>query len=409
MAACSNSSDCKSELEWTVAKKRRRPYRIVVADDDPCYLYFLDHISDGQLYIGPDDLRQLFTLYELSHMIAVLTKIIVNHQIDYPYKRYYLRDPVDMYRELKSEDYVHIVNPTGNFSKYDVVETSYDMVSQPGSYGSNVISDYFSEDARIRACVKRNPSPYEKFFHRDGARFVASRVLDTALNEGRKYGINTYGLREAAWDHSGQTFAECTQFKATFSRTLCEQLSAVRVLNPCGGWGCRAFGCVSADSVEIMVDVDPNPHLIEPYRQIKEFLSEHEPDTTLIQHQMAFEEYSEEQLAIDFNGNKPDLIFTSPPFGFHEIYNKSDDKQSTYDIESHTKWVTEWFIPFLDQCWSYLDDDGYLALYVADAGGDIIKPMLKHMTNNDRPLWSTYGCRNTRQSYATIGIYVWKK
>jgi len=315
-----------------------------------------------------------------------------------------------MYRDLKQKQLIDVQEPTGDFETYPVISgNSYDMVSIPRAYEVNVISDMFSETARVRASIMNKDSPYNHFFSVKGARHVAKRVIDGAKRNGFKYGIDTFGLREAAWCRRGLTFSECTQFKPTIARKVCELFSSIRVLNPCGGWGCRALGCASVDTVTTIVDIDPNPNLIEPYSKIKDFINTHEPDTTLIQHHFPFEEYSVDQAITDFNGYLPDLIFTSPPFGFYEIYNKEDDGQSTSSLSTHNDWIDEWFIPFLEQCWQTLADDGYLALYVGDAGGYIVQPMIDYMNECHRQLWTTIGCRNTRQSYAAIGIYVWRK
>lgn len=122
-----------------------------------------------------------------------------------------------------------------------------------------------------------------------------------------------------------------------------------KVLDPCAGWGDRLAAALSCHQVASYHGFDANGWLQEGYTaQVNRYGN---TDYT-VQH-AAFEDVH--------LTNKYDVAFTSPPYGWEEIYS-THEEQSTYRYQDIEEWFNRFLYPLIYKCSDALNDGGYLTL-----------------------------------------------
>lgn len=233
----------------------------------------------------------------------------------------------------------------------------------------NKLTDYFSEEARMRACVYQNVSPYD--FYMSHYNEIKQKALELAeANPELSYRNH---LREAIW-HLAK---ECTTFKINVSKEVFRIFKSKKVLDPSAGWLDRMLGAAAA-GVEVYHGIDPNPALRRPYDEALEFIRKYPAEGTKPEE---YQLITEDALVADIRGPY-DTVFTSPPFFDFEIYSQ-DEKQSIFGRENVETWQTEFLRPYLKKAWTALAAGGHMIIYLEDTfrANKSVEEMWKYVTN----------------------------
>jgi hypothetical protein len=233
------------------------------------------------------------------------------------------------------------------------------MFPVPGQayFDVDILTDYFSEEARMRANVVACPSPYQ-FYETNYEQVVAkARQLEA---EKKTHPNFRYWLREAVYEMT----KECTTFKISLTKAMIKYLGVKMILDPSSGWGDRILGAAAAD-VDVYHGIDPNPALRKSYDNIIDFIASHEPQRSKGNVKDRFRILTEDFLKVQIQEESYDCVFTSPPFFSYEVYS-NEPGQSIQGRDDIDVWFNEFLIPYLTKAWSGLIVGGYLALYIAD-------------------------------------------
>lgn len=282
-------------------------------------------------------------------------------------------------------------------------ERAYDEV--------DVITDLFTEPARMAAAVEGKPSPLAVWADPLAREEILakSRTLDLAplAEDMSDEAMALRAQREAIW----HTTPEATSFKVSLAKAIYEFFRARRTLDPCAGWGDRMLGAAGA-GLGRYVGLDPNPALAKGHAAIAEFVAAETAGgagtgTAATVRPIPAEDYTAEMAAEDFGGALPDFVFTSPPFFTYEIYNAADENQSVSRHATLEDWVHGWLLPVMGRAWGFLAPGGHFAIYIADAGGhDVVAPLVAHMS-----ALGTYcgvvACRRGKKR--PVPLFVWRK
>jgi len=353
----------------------------------------------------------------------------------FPFKRAYLPPPEQYFERLRSRTYVavtdtpYVARMRAAFQRgkgraglvqtpwgFDRKEISF-VVGDAAFDDVDLITDHFTEEARMAANVRGHPSPLAAW--RDPA--VAQKVAGSAAVRARRAGVaapSTYMLREACYD----AVPECTLFKVSLAAEIYRFFCAAgpgrppKVLDPFAGWGDRALGAAGAGVS--YVGVDPNPALVPGYAAIRDFLARVSPETSTRFRSIPFEAYGPAELSEDFPGGTgpagADLVFSSPPFYDYEVYS-ADPRQSFVAATegaagrnpSLAEWLSSWFLPATDRAWGALKPGGCLAYYLSDELGEVTTPLCDHMEALGRQFRGVIACR--RGEKRPLPLWVWQK
>jgi hypothetical protein len=246
------------------------------------------------------------------------------------------------------------------------------------------LPDFFTEEARMAACVRGHPSPLALWLQcsRQAWSFPKTKLLlDTAWDlwqgvmhqERNVLALRdpvSFYLREAVY----KIAKECTQFKVSQARALLEILAKdflglagsleLRVLDPCGGWGDRLLGALATE-VSLYVAVDPNAALHAGYRAMCHQFQGSQTSVTLLPH--PFEDCSMAELRAPLRTHEGyDLVFTSPPFSSFELYVLNDTDRLQSSRRHPHRWAELWLFPAVRRMCRLLRPGGVLALYIMD-------------------------------------------
>jgi 16S rRNA G966 N2-methylase RsmD len=314
---------------------------------------------------------------------------------DFPYKKLYMKNPKFYFDNLKNNTYR--LEPTrDNGWRMDSKDVYLNMKSTVYSE-CDIITDYFTEDARIKASTNYATSPLVAWNNKH-YKMILKKKFPHDKNLTEKQNIEK--LREAIF----KTAQECTNFKVSLAVEIYKFFGAKIVFDPFGGWGDRMIGAAAA-GVKSYTCTDPNTNLIIGYKNIERFIIKNtEMDVRF--RIMPVEAYSIDQYMEDFKKTKsPDFIFSSPPFFNFEIYSKSFDQSTRY--KTYESWTNKWFHPVIDRLWGILKPGGNLALYLPYVDGDIAKDLLTMMNRRGRRFRGIIACGYNNKR--PIPLFVWNK
>ena len=366
----------------------------------------------------------------VSDKPVILDKPEVLEVPEFPYKRTFMKDPMYYFNNLRTKSYlvsnefipVNDATFGDNQWKYDN-RTVYVCMHRDVYDDCDMITDYYTEYARIKASVRGNKSPYEmwqdpKFrTHMD---VIAKKYNSEKYKSGMHIGLNRKSKTKDHDDLDNQREAiyanikECTNFKVSAAVEIYKLFNAKIVFDPFGGWGDRMIGASAADVIKY-VCTDNNKELEKGYMEMSEMLNSNSKTVTKYRI-MPIEKYSLLEFKEDFGANAPDCIFTSSPFHNYEVYNIDNPI-----IESYELWFNEWLLPVVDQLWGMLKPMGYLALHLPSvARVQTIKPnnlkkssldmsadLLKYQSLHNRKFNGIIACGYDKKF--PLPIYVWQK
>ena len=337
----------------------------------------------------------------------------VNDEVpEFPYKRTFMNEPMYYFDNLRTKSYlmsnefipVNDANFGDNQWKYDN-RTLYICMHRDVYDDCDIITDYYTEYARIKASVKGHKSPYEMW---QDPKFRANvDAIAKKYNSKKVKLVHPMSIqREVIYAN----IKECTNFKVSAAVEIYKLFNAKIVFDPFGGWGDRMIGAAAANLIKY-VCTDINTELEKGYAEMSEMLNTNS-DSIIKYRIMPIEKYSLLEFKEDFGSNAPDCIFTSSPFHNYEIYNIENPI-----IESYESWLNEWLLPVIDRLWNMLKPMGYLALHLPSVsnnkGGskksslDMSSDLLKYQSQHNRKFNGIIACGYDKKF--PLPIYVWHK
>jgi 16S rRNA G966 N2-methylase RsmD len=335
-------------------------------------------------------------------MEKTLEEMILSGEIGFPYKRTFIGPPDQYFKNIVAmpEKYVRFENDrsrtypyVGGSKAFVVTESAYPEV--------DIMTDLFTEGARMYANIKRRMSPLDAWGDANHVASIAAAARARSWKTGEPP-CSPHNLREAIYE----TVPECTQFKVSLASAVCRHFRAVNVLDPFSGWGDRALGAAAA-GVKRYVGTDPNLRLRPGYEMIADFLKHHAPATSIKFRPIPAEEYGGAQMREDLPpGEKFDLVFSSPPFFDYETYD-SGAKQSIVTHKTYVEWANRWFGPLIMSLWDMIAEGGHLAIYMADSPDAPATTALVNAMRGKGTYLGRISCRRGRKR--PIPLWVWKK
>lgn len=295
------------------------------------------------------------------------------NSIEYPYYKYTVSTAQikEDFLKLKSIKLKRI--PSNNLLMFNVDYAKYFYIYK--------LTDYFSEECRVKCNFGKSESPYVLF------------------EKNKQKIINLYGKTvkyDIIDDYIYSNYRLCSNFPIIVAMEVYRYFKPKNMLDFSSGWGDRliaalAYGCCYTGT-------DPNKCMQQKYKNMVKFFNR-SPSKYKV-HQIGFEDFEPEE-------NFYDLVFTSPPFFDLESY--SQDK--TQSIQKY-KTLESWKNNFLFHCFAKsiksLKTGCCMAIYISDYRGtkyvaDSFKFMktLKNVTYKGKISWSAKS--NPKN------IFVWQK
>lgn len=226
------------------------------------------------------------------------------------------------------------------------------------------ITDYFSEDVRVKCNFRDRISPLE-YFKINRENIVSSLGQNPTYKE-----IDSY-----LYDHGPR---QCSNFNLLVSYSVLKHFKPKRWLDPSAGWGDRLITAISY-GCEYRA-TDPNHDMHEKYTQMIDVLSK---DKT--KYNITEEGFEDADIEEDYY----DLVFTSPPFFDLEKYGNGP-KQSMIKFSTLEKWKDGFLYPLVSKSIRALTDKGHLALYVSDGGNKYVKDMCEFINSHENMHFKGY-------------------
>lgn len=264
--------------------------------------------------------------------------------------------PFPLAKYLLTESYIK-----NQFSKLKKRKPEYHLQNgeivftyKSSDYEIMKITDYFTEQERMKCSVKNHSSPYTLFSRKS----YLHKLLATQSK------VSSSIIREQIWKLS----KECTLFKNTLVYDVCKHFKAKSYLDISAGWGDRLIGALAA-GIESYVGYDPNIQLKKGHSRIQEMFDKKKVSKI---HYEPFE-------AASVPANSFDLVLSSPPYFDFEIYTNSKT-QSFKTFNSFDQWLNGFLFVALQKAWLGLKVNGNMIIHIDDVRGyNITKPMIQFM------------------------------
>lgn len=201
-----------------------------------------------------------------------------------------------------------------------------------------LLSDYFNQEARMKASFLSNISPWEYF----------QKHKDSILSE-----IGESPDFDIIYDYLWKNTKMCSTFPITVVKTILKIYKPKKILDPCAGWGDRMLACISEEIS--YTGVDPNSNLVGGYKNIIDFFGAPEEKFKFIN--QSFLDMDKDELG------KYDMIITSPPFFNMERYSQ-DKKQSDILYPDYQEWIEKFLFKLFKKCIKCLEPKGKLIFYI---------------------------------------------
>jgi hypothetical protein len=271
------------------------------------------------------------------------------------------------------------------------------FITDPSVYEKvDKLTNYFTDEARMKANVDSCPSPYD-YYHSQ-----YDKVLQRAIaleKESKVKHPSRYFIREAVYKLTN----ECSTFKISVTKAIFKMFKSRVVLDPSADWGDRILGAAAA-GVEVYHGIDPNPNLRSSYDKILKFLKARGVGVTSGTYDLITSDF----LKLDIKPESYDTVFTSPPFWNYEVY-VQDSAQSIHNKKDINDWIMTFFQPYLKKAWTALVTGGYMILYVSDVKtGEYVARMADYITRELGGKYMGILCMGNNPDYVWP-IWVWQK
>lgn len=212
---------------------------------------------------------------------------------------------------------------------------------------TDLLSDHFVEDVRIRTKRKDSPSVSDYWVYPE----LRSKFLDQLLTKGI---LDNRTMRDIFYELT----YESKQFRPTWVKGLYQVVgipNGAKVLDISAGWGDRLISAIANDNQYL--GFDPNEELKPGHDLIISSLGNPTKQKIIYK---PFEEATVEEL-----GNGYDAILSSPPFFDLELY-PGGPNQSANKFPEVNAWLKGFLFPSLQKAWSVLKQGGYLIIHLGD-------------------------------------------
>lgn len=205
-----------------------------------------------------------------------------------------------------------------------------------------VALDHFFLKHRIKAKTKHGFSFYEALSKPDIIDYVNKKVAQ--IKAGKAQDTETQRLR-LQYDVFQLYYGTINQFRPTEAMKLyCKLKPKKGILDFSAGWGGR---CIAAMALGIpYVGIDANVNLEKSYKELINTVKPEAPTRLIFK----------PSETVDYNKFDYDLVFTSPPYFFVEVYEKMPN------YSDKIAFLDTFFRPVVEKAWNHLPVGGHLAL-----------------------------------------------
>lgn len=307
---------------------------------------------------------------------------------DIPARKLTLGECETKFKKLLNRDYKDFmidVEPDSPFSqKY--MDYKFDVGPLLGliqlGHGSNVISDHFQRDNRMRCSGYDRMSSWDIWNGTDMSeeehRAILRKLFLGLWRMGNKNKLGATQYQECF--RLGGAMYTAAQFKVHTAKAVYDYFGANDVIDFSMGWGDRLAGWYTRKEPGVFVGCDPNEDVFLKYIEQatnystwrgEDYISNHGDDSFTITGEektvMAYRSPAED---IDWSKMpKVDLVFTSPPYFGTELYAKGsnhEEDQSWKRYNEDTEWFDGFMKPVLEGTSSCLREGGHLAINIID-------------------------------------------
>lgn len=242
-------------------------------------------------------------------------------------------------------DIAHLLRP----STLEDVRQDFDKLKELGCGKTAALSrtglvalDHFFLQHRIKAKTKHGFSFYEALSKPEIIDYVNKKVAQ--IKAGKAQDTLTQKLR-LQYDVFQLYYGTINQFRPTEAMKLFCQLKPKKgILDFSAGWGGR---CIAAMALGIpYVGIDANVNLEKPYRDLIATVKPEAPTRLIFK----------PSETVNFKDFDYDLVFTSPPYFFVEVYEKMPN------YADKIAFLDTFFRPVVEKAWNHLPVGGHLAL-----------------------------------------------
>lgn len=298
--------------------------------------------------------------------------------MDYPYYKNYItkKELLQDFKEFKKSSLKHLDMKKRNCLLHLEAETNNFFK----------ITDYFSEECRVKCSFRNYLPPIEKF------QKIKHKIPKTN---------NYWVIEQYLYIHA----RGCNNYNIQIVLELLRYLKPKRMLDFSSGWGDRLIGSI-AYGCEYQ-GVDPSECMHSKYLEIIETLVPKNKRKNYNVQKIGFENFKVEK-------ENYDLVFTSPPFFDLEIY-ENLDTQSIQKFNTFNKWKYNFLFVSIKKSFESLRKGGFLALYIEDYKKENGKKIsyvrdTQHFIFGLGMKYMGYICTSNKGDENNIRkIYVWKK
>lgn len=272
-------------------------------------------------------------------------------KIPFPYLYYSIKNNDEIFNNIRNHKTMTSSEPYEMRTSYKYFKTTkvfFRILADPNEYfNTNVLTDLYSEDMRMKCVVKGNKPPIDRWKDPD----VLKAALALCFDKFKK--LDNFTLHEALWETN--LIKQCTNYKPTVCVDLVRIFGATKVLDLSCGWGDRLIGFLAA-GVEVYDGCDPSPDMHDKYAKIVEAHGSKGMHQLVDIQQCKAEDYEVKQ-------GYYDLFHSSPPFWTKEIYATNDPNVSYKD------WLENFLFVYLMKAYRGLRTFGILTIYISDFAG----------------------------------------
>lgn len=356
--------------------------------------------------------REKLTEKNKNYIIEVITEGISSGNISFPYVKSFMPHPKKLIHNETRARYGFYqkwneTDNTRNFvgERWRLMKDKHVILFDDDDYERiDIMTDYFTEDARMLGVFRGSKN--NKLNAIEGFMASAPEIAAEAYNYAEKHSSNLdiKAIREGMY-HAKVPI--CTTFKISVAIVINNLFKSRIVFDPFAGWGDRALGAMMADTTLKYIGTDPNGRLQKGHREIEEFVEEiYERKKSVKIYPLPIEELPLQHI---FRNEKPDLVFSGPPYYDYEIYN-TEGTQSHVSNKSEKEW-TDWFHSQTHKVFDILKDEGHLVYYLGNCGSlNIPLNLIKYMNGIKYAeyLGIIPVMRDSETSFPMF-CYVWKK
>jgi 16S rRNA G966 N2-methylase RsmD len=258
----------------------------------------------------------------------------------------------------------------------------------------NLLTDYFTEDVRIKCNFKNNLSPLD-YFNANYNKINNIFHLDNVDKNNKIIDFDIIKFKDYMFYNS----KFCNNFRISVALSILNIFKPKSWLDISAGWGDRLISAILF-GIDEYFGVDPNIELQDKYKNIINTLVDKNKQNNFKIIKSGFEN------AIIPN-RKYDIVFSSPPFFDTEIYTNDID-DSLIKNNTIEKWYNDFLLFSVYKAIEYLNIDGHLVLYIDFTDKEYINRMIYDISKKINYLGNIYYF-NSGKNPKLRTFYVWKK